>query len=45
MQGRGMKSDAGCNKCNIIQFADQGKELELFPAKYREAIKELTGGV
>ena len=27
MQGRGMKSDAGHNKCNIIQFVDQGKEL------------------
>lgn len=46
MQGRGMKSDAGCNKCNIIQFADHGKELELFPCKVqREGIKELIGGV
>jgi len=38
MQGRGMKSDAGHNKCNIIQFVDQGKELELFPAKYKEKL-------
>lgn len=34
-QGRGKKSDAGHNKRNIIQLVDQGKEVELFPAKYK----------